>query len=338
MKIFSYIRNYCLLLCGLALAACDSVIYDGEGDCSVTYRVKFRYDWNMAFADAFAHEVESVTLYLVDGQGRIAWQKTEAGAALASEDYAMTVDVEPGTYDLLAWCGTTDKGSFLIPEASRKEGLTCTLRREHDATGAAFCADDLDRLYHGYVQQQVFGETEGVYTYTVPLVKNTNNLRVVLQSLSGEALDKDLFEFSVTDDNGAMDWDNSLLDDEDITYYAWHTESGVAEFEDGVADEATSALSAVMADLTVPRMMTGHAGTARLAVRRLDTEEIVLSVPLIQTLLLVKSYYDREMSDQEYLDRQDRFSLVFFLDEDQRWMDAYIYINSWRVVLQGSDL
>lgn len=338
MKAFAYIRNLCLLLCGWTLVACDGVIYDDEGDCSVTYRVRFRYDWNMAFADAFAHEVESVTLYLVDGQGRIAWQKTESGALLKVEDYAMTVDVEPGTYDLLAWCGTTDKGSFLIPQASRCEGLTCTLRREHDATGAAFCADDLDRLYHGYVQRQVFGEAEGVYTYTVPLMKNTNSLRVVLQSLTGEALDKDLFEVSVTDNNGEMDWDNELLPDENITYYAWHTESGVAEFDDGMADETTSAFSATMADLTLPRLMTDHGGTARLTVRRVDTGETVLSIPLIQTLLLVKSYYDREMSDQEYLDRQDRFSLVFFLDDGWRWMDAYIYINSWRVVLQDTDL
>ena len=29
------------------LSSCDSVIYDDEGDCSVVYRVAFRYDRNM---------------------------------------------------------------------------------------------------------------------------------------------------------------------------------------------------------------------------------------------------------------------------------------------------
>ena len=52
------------------LYACDGLIYDGEGDCSVSYRVKFRYDYNMKFADAFAHEVDVVTLYLLDADGR----------------------------------------------------------------------------------------------------------------------------------------------------------------------------------------------------------------------------------------------------------------------------
>ena len=79
MDISSYIRTAVFKLLvlsvgGLALPGCDSVIYDGEGDCSVNYRVKFRYDMNLKFADAFASEVESVTLYLLDSDGRVAWQ------------------------------------------------------------------------------------------------------------------------------------------------------------------------------------------------------------------------------------------------------------------------
>ena len=106
------------------LYACDGLIYDGEGDCSVSYRVKFRYDYNMKFADAFAHEVDVVTLYLLDADGRVVWQRTEQGEALAADGYAMTVDVEPGEYGLLAWCGTTDKGSFSIPETTVGKQLT----------------------------------------------------------------------------------------------------------------------------------------------------------------------------------------------------------------------
>ena len=61
-------RTLAAIVCALTLLGCDSVIYDGEGDCSVNYRVKFRYDMNLKFADAFAREVESVTLYLLDGE------------------------------------------------------------------------------------------------------------------------------------------------------------------------------------------------------------------------------------------------------------------------------
>lgn len=123
MDIRSYIRKTIgKLLAVIAwtpiLYACDGLIYDGEGDCSVNYRVKFCYDYNMKFADAFAHEVNVVTLYLLDVDGRVVWQRTEQGEALAADGYAMTVDVEPGEYDLLVWCGTTNKGSFSIPETT----------------------------------------------------------------------------------------------------------------------------------------------------------------------------------------------------------------------------
>ena len=156
------------IACASMLYACNSLIYDGEGDCSVNYRVKFRYDYNMKFADAFAHEVNVVTLYLLAADGRVVWQRTEQGEALATDGYVMTVDVEPGKYDLLVWCGTTDKGSFSIPETTVGKELTCTLERQHDAGNKAFVTEDLDRLFHGWLPEQTFGETEGTYTYTVP--------------------------------------------------------------------------------------------------------------------------------------------------------------------------
>lgn len=343
MDIRPYVRKcgkwLALSACIVALHACNGLIYDDEGDCSVNYRVKFRYDYNMKYADAFAHEVNSVTLYLLDGNGRVVWQRTEQGEALTSGEYAMTVDVDPGEYSLLAWCGTTDKGSFSIPETTVGTELTCTLNRQHDTDGTAFVAEDLDRLFHGWLPQQTFSEVEGTYTYVVPLVKNTNNVRVVLQHLSGEAVDKDKFIFAIHDDNGRMDWDNALLPDEPITYYAWHTDAGEAgvdtRWQPGET-ETRAAFSAAIAELTVPRLMTGQ--ETRLTVTNRETGKTVFSIPLIDYALLVKGFYNRDMDDQEYLDRQDEYDMVFFLDEGDRWADTYIYINSWKVVLQDTGL
>ncbi|MCD8302755.1 MAG: FimB/Mfa2 family fimbrial subunit [Prevotellaceae bacterium] len=329
----------------LALTACNGLINDGEGDCEVNYKVRFKYDYNMKYADAFAHEVESVTLYLVDGGGDIVWQKTEQGEALAEEGYMMDVDVAPGQYSLLAWCGTVDKGTFTIPQSTVATGLTCTLNRRRDAAGNAYVDTDLDRLYHGYLADQTFPDDAGTHTYTVSLVKDTNVLRVVLQQMSGETVDKDKFTFTITDDNGSMDWDNSVLADEDITYYAWHTDQGEATFDmQAMADEfdtssgaaTRSTFSAAIAELTTARLMTDH--SPRLRVTDNETEETVFSIPLIDYALLVKGFYNADMDDQEYLDRQDEWNMTFFLDEGYRWIDSYIYINSWKVVLQNTGL
>lgn len=328
----------------MMLTACDGVIYDDEGDCSVTYRVKFRYDHNLKFADAFAHEVKSVTLYVIDDNGSIVWQRTESGEALQAEDYAMTVDIEPGTYDLMAWCSGSETGqeSFTIPDSNVKTGLTCTLNRERDDDGSACVRDGLNHLYYGRLEAQTFGETEGIYTYTVPLIKDTNSVRVVLQHLSGLPVDKDKFTFAITDDNGSMDWDNSLLPDETIKYYAWHTEQGEAEIGEpagqgravsGIGSRST--FSAAIAELTVARLIKGR--QPRLTITN-DSGETIFSYPLIDLALMVKGYDNRDMDDQEYLDRQDEYNMVFFLDEGDRWLSAYIYINSWKIVLQQTGI
>lgn len=315
------------------MTACDG-IYEDEGDCSVHYHVKFRYDMNMKFADAFAHEVNSVTLYVLDEQNNVVWQGSEQGETLAQEGYAMEVDVAPGSYSLLAWCGLAGGNSFAVPVSSRKEDLICSLKREHKLDGTAYVKEDLNRLYHGYLEKQTFSSEEGTHTFVVPLVKNTNNIRVVLQHLSGEPVDKDKFTFSITDENGMMNWDNKPLSDEPVTYYAWHTDSGTAGIDD-VDSRTVSSFSAAIAELTTARLVKEKA--PRLKVTN-DKGETVFSIPLIDYALLVKGEYNRRMDDQEYLDRQDEYNMVFFLDEGDRWMDAYIYINSWKVVLQETGI
>ncbi|MCD8313476.1 MAG: FimB/Mfa2 family fimbrial subunit, partial [Bacteroidales bacterium] len=298
-----------------------------------TYLVRFRYDYNMKWADAFAHEVESVTLYLIDQSGSVVWQRTEAGSALAEEGYAMEVDVDPGQYSLLAWCGTKDNGSFTVPEASAATGLTCTLNTKTDSEGGAYVDGEVDRLYYGYLADQEFTDEEGTHVYTVDLVKDTNTIRVVLQQTSGEYVDKDDFTFKITADNGFMDWDNSLLENDGMTYYAFYTAQGEAEIDTKAATRAT--FSAAIAEFTIGRMVLGR--NLRLTVvnnAAEDEDDAVFSIPLTDIAVMVKGYYNQSMSDQEYLDRQDEYDLVFFLDEGYRWVTNYIYINSWKLILQ----
>lgn len=235
---------------------------------------------------------------------------------------------------------------FASPESPYKHntelaiGRTATLAREHEKDGSAHVYTDIDRLYYGFLENVQLGDE---YHFTMPLMKNTNNLRIILQHLSGEPVPEDMFTYSIIDDNGSLDWDNSVLPDETITYHAWHVGSGTAvtDPEPPVQDNATkvqSAFSTALAEFTVSRLMADHAPETRLVVRRAEDGEEIININLIDALLLVKEYYNRNMSDQEYLDRNDEYSLTFFLDEGFRWMNAYIYINSWRVVLQNTSL
>ena len=344
MKLITDKLKHCLMaligVAAMALSACDNFIYEDEGDCDPYYRVRFVYDMNMKFTDAFPQEVNSVTLYLVDtATGNIVWQKHEEGEALHSAAYEMEVDVQPGDYTLVAWAGDGHKSHFSIPETNIHRELKCTLGRTQHPDGYALVDHDLDRLYHGKLEDQNFPTTQGVHYYTVPLIKNTNDIVVVLQHTDGSPVDENMFDFTIHDANGYMDWDNSLLPDETITYRAYDKYPGVAEFELDYAPARTvTSMSAAVAEHTVARLMADHKNTCRLTVTNTQTGEKVFSIPLIQYVLMVKGNHSRKMTDQEYLDREDHYSLTFFLDKNNRWLSAQIYINSWKLVLQQSDL
>ncbi len=350
MKVPTYIgllktRLLFLLMAGMMLTSCEA-IYEDQGDCTTYYRVKFTYDMNMDFADAFAHNVRLVTLYIFDSEGRLAATQSESGSVLAQDGYMMNLEIMPGTYTLVAWAEGWETGSTFTypdmqPNVHSLDDLSCRMNREYDTENAAYVDHDLTPLFHSILRDQKFEELldGGERIVSMNLTKNTRNVRVILQHLSGEEVNADDFTFSITDSNGHMNYDNSLRDDETLTYRAWATYQGTASLntpdtEAGTRDAQTQ-VSVAVAELTTGRLMTDQEPV--LTVRNREGET-VLSIPLVDYALLVKGYYNRDMDDQEYLDRQDEYNMTFFLDENDRWVNTSIIINSWHVVLQDVDI
>lgn len=325
------------LALGAAVVSCDSILDEEEIDCSITYKVDFKYDYNMKYADAFANEVKSVTLYAFDNNGKLVYQKTEEGDVLAEEDYAMHVDMQAGEYQLIAWAGLNDDDSFSVPlvaPGSSIEELQCRMDRiySRNEEGEAVINSRLSSLFHGQVTRHAFTSRAAMeQVITVPLVKNTNTVKVILHQMDGVAIPAEDFEFTITDNNGLMDYDNSLLDDEQLTYYSYHQEAGFLE-EDGVtraADAGINNISFATAELTVGRLVENQ--NAILSIRNKHTDETILRIPLIKMFLLAKMQGQYNMGDQEYLDRQDEYRMTFFLDKSMKWIDSQIMINDWIV-------
>ena len=345
MKILAKIekmRMWTLLLTvlGSTMVSCSDILEEEVVDCSVNYRVKFKYDHNMKFADAFANEVRSVTLYAFDQEGKFVYQRTEQGDILGEDGYTMPLEVEAGDYRFVTWAGLEGEESFSVPVltqgVSTIDELTCRMNRvEKRADGSSVILEDLKPLWHGEVTEHTFTSRAAMnQELTIPLVKNTNNVRIVLQHLSGSPVNVDKFTFTITDENGLMDYDNSLLKDEKLTYYAWRTDDGIAELNaDGF--RAQTSIGVAIAELTVGRLVMENNPVLNITN---DKGEKVLSIPLIDYALLVKGHYNRNMENQEYLDRQDEYNMTFFLDENDHWVDSYIIINSWKVVLNNEDL
>lgn len=347
-----------VVLC-CATTSCDNAIYDDEGDCSVTYRVAFRYDRNMKWADAFAHEVKSVRLYAFDTNGTLVWQRSERGEALKADGYAMTLDLPAGDYRLVAWCGLDNDDSengesFTVPQVrigqTRIEELQCQLNRQHDQDGA-YSDKRLHPLFHGMLDVSLPASDDGGdYTYTMSLTKDTNHVRIMLQHLSGKNLKAGDFIFRIEEENGLMGYDNGLLPDEPITYRTYNVKSDFADLgrpddypelgksKSGIASPSPKGIisaSVVIADLSIARLMDGR--QTWLTIKTQDGHTSA-SIPLTDYALKLMDGYDEEFDgNQDYLDRQDEYSLVFFLDENRDWIGTSIIINSWRVVINDID-
>lgn len=360
MKISAYITKVMLALGILAammpLASCDSAIFDGEGDCDVTYRLRFRYDMNMKFADAFPHEVKSVRLYAFSPDGTLVWQTEESGERLAEEGYHIILPLQAGSYKLMAWCGLDNGESFTVQSIDAThpaDSLHCRLNRTyHPEKGHAMSTDDLHALFHGTLEVELPESIDGGdFTYTMPLTKDTNVFRIVLQHLSGKDINVDDFTFQIDDNNGWLAHTNELRDDENVTYHPWSQYSGQAGVDtnrpggegsgSGDASRAITDVKVAVAEMTVSRLMMrdwSKESKPMLTIRNASDSSLVARIPVIDYALLVKGNYHRAMSDQEYLDRQDEYNMTFFLDENNHWLATSVIINSWRVVLNPADL
>lgn len=321
------------------LPACD-LIYDDGGECpSTEFLVSFCYDMNMEYADAFASQVESVSLYAFGSDGLLAYSKSQKTTALSGQ--AMDVsDIAPGTYTLLVWAGgeqaTAD--SWTTPDATVGVTTLEELSRRINRSGSEVDFD-LTPLFHGMTESVTFAELEdgGTVEAEVALTKDTNDLVIVLQNLSGEALSSDSLRFELNERNEWLAYDNSIHESsESIVYSPWAAYSGQAgEYtEDG--DDALTSVSAAVAEFSLSRLV--EESDARLKVYNANNNKLILSIPVVDYLLLVKGYHNASLSDQEYLDRQSSWSMVFFLDDTGSWVSSTVVINSWRLILSTVDM
>ena len=305
----------CLLLL-LVLFSCTS-IDETLPECRLY--VRFRYDYNMEFSDAFASQVNRVDVFVFDKDGTFIMKKSEQGETLGGS-YRMPLPLPAGEYRIAAWAGMSDDFEMPEPVAGKTtlEELTVRMKREESLVHNKA----LNPLWYGGVQAVSFtGRQE--QTETVSLIKDTNKFRFILQkSGPGEELDINDCLFEIRADNGYYDWNNDLLDDDMISYQPYHLEK--------VEDVG------IVAEMNTMRLLE-HKKVYLTLTRKSDSKEL-MKVDLIPYLLLTKME-GHNIPAQEYLDRQSEYAIVFFYNPELlNFLSTKIVINGWTIWLKGEDL
>lgn len=327
----------CGIICISTMASVltGGCIREDFAECRNTYDLRLVFDRNMLYTDAFASQVRSVDVKVFDSStGREVYSYADSGAALESADYRVALPIPPGTYDILCWAGMAEGDSFgyALPAADMLQQHSVTLNTENGVSGRR-----LNNLYHGLTRGVTFvsGNSLGhdrTQTATVYLTKNTNRVCVMLHNLDGTELDESGFTFSITSGNALMNYDNTLDPAGRVTYRPWHVTPILLESETKnetkTETKSEPVQSALAAEISMARLVPD--GNSRLDVYRTADGERIISVPLERNLLLYKGEYHSMMSDAEYLDRQDDYTITFILDRNNNWdRAAMIYINNW---------
>lgn len=365
----------------LATISCNA-IYDDSADCDPHFYVRFVFDMNMEYADAFKEQVNSVELWVFDRQTKeLKEHLEESGEALAKENFMVPIDVNPGDYHIVAWCNLNSNRHFKVMDGiTHLEHPSVRMERRHDTKlNKPVSSDRLDELFHGIIDitapnwQQVndaihngtplpkqdkrygtqtvydpicyWDEKAGEYKviYTVSLIRNTNNVVLSLEHLSGE-FNLEQLGIEMTDNNGTMQYDNNIdNNDEMITYLPWRTATGTLDQGDltrgyDINDEENKDnryANFVTTELSTARMTPDHAKIIRIYYK--DTNQTVFQIPVTEWVSKLRSAKYQDMDLQEYLDREHDFELMVFLQDDGRggWTAVQVVINGWHIIDNG---
>lgn len=324
-------RNIIFGLTVLA-ALLTSCINESLDPCPKGVSMRFVFDYNMEYADAFQEQVDCLTLYIYDKDGNYVRTITENSDVLKEEDYRMVIDLPEGDYRFVAYGGITCEKRSFSPVAEPAEGskldkLNVAMKKEGNTLGI-----QLHDFFWGTLDVTVQGEL--YRDMTLYMKRNTNNLRIVIQQAdtSSDPLDINDFTISITDDNYLFAADNTLITGgEKLIYTPWTSGDGLVT---GKTGDGTK-VSVAFAEFSISRLMTTN--EPRLVIYSHQQEENVVDIPLIRYLLLLKSEKYSGMGDQEYLDRENLWSIIFLLN-DYTWHDVQIVINDWKVKKDNIEL
>lgn len=308
----------------VSLSSCDA-IYDDLQPCPQGLRLRFVYDYNMEYANAFTSQVDCLTLLVYNTDGDYITTYTADKNQTSDENWRLTFDLAAGDYRLIAYGGMNcDNASFKFassPDKTLMSNLEVYLPSDLITEPAG---TDLHPLFYGTLDVTVPERSVDFTEATVYMMKDTNDIRVLLINENGEPANADDFIFTITDNNTRFNYLNNIISTENVDYRPWAKgNSEIGEWQDGDVTIAS------WAEFSIPRLI--HNSDASLTVTRVADGEPALSIPLVNILELLKSEHFSPMSNQEFLDRESRWNLTFILNRDNVWAGTSIIINNWIV-------
>ena len=307
------------ILSVLLLTSCTWV-KDNDEDCPYGFWLNLHYTYNMLDVDAAPEYIEEVSVYVYDKNGDYVTRIDAPTQALKANNYRVKVEgLEEGDYQFVVWSGVADNRYALSGDKGPITDFRLMLSGSSQVSSG-----QLPDLYYGNLTTVHYDDSYA--EHDVYMMKNTNQLACLVVPMTDDAtVSPDDFDMKVVSANSTMDVNNMLISDKVMTYEPFVRNS--VTFDD--ADYGK--LNGVTFDISTLRLLEDR--ECRLILEKKDTGDKVFDISFPEYIGMIGTLYTnlgRELTVQEYLDRQDFYTIVFYLSSDLDQL-VQLRVNSWRL-------
>lgn len=370
-------NNWFKLVCfsAIALTTMSSCIKEDMDDCPPAISkvaLQFDYTYNVKQADAFAAEVKNINVYAFDENGKFFDSYIESREKFETGHTMEITGLKDGKYTFVCLArdrqvmsrAEDDEMEFsfasLTPGVSTIDDLTERMGKDNGEeikNDKEFAALYTAKTQVDFQRLNQKGNEGTVVTSTLSLMKCTKTYRIVLLPYENDQADFKPENFDVRIEGSAawLDHKGEKMKNERITYLPYNMERR-ANY-DGAHTEVNEepVNQALIYDLSSSRMFERQSD--RRAVRDgdksiYDDKRIIItdlrdkdhpielfnhSLPWF--LALCGEKVNQNWDDQEYLDREDHYVLMFYVSDKRDYnMITKVNVNGWNVNIKDTEL
>lgn len=370
-------NNWFKLVCfsAIALTTMSSCIKEDMDDCPPAISkvaLQFDYTYNVKQADAFAAEVKNINVYAFDENGKFFDSYIESREKFETGHTMEITGLKDGKYTFVCLArnrqvmsrAEDDEMEFsfasLTPGVSTIDDLTERMGKDNGEeikNDKEFAALYTAKTQVDFQRLNQNGNEGTVVTSTLSLMKCTKTYRIVLLPYENDQADFKPENFDVRIEGSAawLDHNGEKVKNEGITYLPYNMERR-ANY-DGAHTEVNEEPvdQALIYDLSSSRMFERQSD--RRAVRDgdksiYDDKRIIItdlrdkdhpielfnhSLPWF--LALCGEKVNPNWDDQEYLDREDHYVLMFYVSDKRDYnMITKVNVNGWNVNIKDTEL
>lgn len=370
-------NNWFKLVCfsAIALTTMSSCIKEDMDDCPPAISkvaLQFDYTYNVKQADAFAAEVKNINVYAFDENGKFFDSYIESREKFETGHTMEITGLKDGKYTFVCLArdrqvmsrAEDDEMEFsfasLTPGVSTIDDLTVRMGKDNGEeikNDKEFAALYTAKTQVDFQRLNQKGNEGTVVTSTLSLMKCTKTYRIVLLPYENDQADFKPENFDVRIEGSAawLDHKGEKMKNERITYLPYNMERR-ANY-DGAHTEVNEEPvdQALIYDLSYSRMFERQSD--RRVVRDgdkndYDDKRIIItdlrdkdhpielfnhSLPWF--LALCGEKVNQNWDDQEYLDREDHYVLMFYVSDKRDYnMITKVNVNGWNVNIKDTEL